>query len=320
MLYFLIFILISFSNENSLINKANNLIKEAKYKEALEPLNIILKEEPNNSLALNLIGTVYQSINEIDKAEKFFFKSLSSDIKNNEARLNLAAIAFLKGHTNKALILYNDVLVHDKENIKALESLAIIMLSLNKYDDAKVFYNRIIVLDKNRPALNLGLGVIALNKLEIKEARAYFLKELEIDNKNIDAMFNLALAYEYDLKGTRYANNLDYTNAIKYYKKLLEEDPNFSLASLHLAIVYAKNKNYKEAIRITEREVEKNIKIKDKIYYNLACFYSLYNDTENALKYLKLSIKNGFKDFEKIKKDPDLDHIKNTAEFKKLVK
>jgi len=308
-----------FSNESKLYNEASGLILESKYNEALKPLNTLIKEDPNNSRALNLLGTVYQSLGETDKAETFFFKALSSDTKNNDARLNLAAISFSKGFTKKALLLYNEALDQDKNNLKALESLAIIMLSLNKYDDAKVFYTRIIEFDKNRAGLNLGLGVIALNKLEIKEARAYFLKELELNSNNLDAAFNLALAYEYDLKGIRHAANLDYSNAIKYYKLVLEKNASFSIAALNLGIIYAKTKNYKEAIKITEQEIKKHNPLNYKIYYNLACFYSLDKDKDNAIKYLELAIKNGFKDFEKIKTDSDLDYIKAEEKYKKLI-
>jgi tetratricopeptide (TPR) repeat protein len=319
-LFISFFIIYSDDNLNLKYEAVSKLIIEKNYSEAIKPLEELLKNNPNDDRALNLLGTIYQAINKTDKAEDAFFKALSSNTKNNDARLNLAAIAFKKGHTKKALILYNEALKHDKNNIKALESLAIIMLSMAKYEDAKLFYKRIIDLDKKRAGLNLGLGVIALNELNIKEARLYFLEELKFDKENLDAMFNLALAYEYDLKGNRYADNLDYSKAIDYYDLVLKKNTDFNLAGLNLGIVYAKSKDYKKAIEITKKYKDKKSSFIDKIYYNLACFYSLDNDANNATKYLELAIKNGFKDFDKIKSDPDLDNIRNEEKYKKLIK
>ena len=53
--------------------------------------------------------------------------------------------------------------------------------------------------------------------------------------------------------------------------------------------------------------------------YNAACCYSLVGDKANALKYLRLSLKFGFNDFNHITKDVDFDPIRNDVEFQKLI-
>jgi hypothetical protein len=53
--------------------------------------------------------------------------------------------------------------------------------------------------------------------------------------------------------------------------------------------------------------------------YNLACAESLLNNVPDALYSLMKSLKNGYRDLEHMLQDADLDNIKNTEEFQKIV-
>lgn len=55
------------------------------------------------------------------------------------------------------------------------------------------------------------------------------------------------------------------------------------------------------------------------LIYNLACVYSIARNKKKALNYLQQAVKKGFKDLELIKKDKDLDYIRNEKEFKKII-
>lgn len=56
------------------------------------------------------------------------------------------------------------------------------------------------------------------------------------------------------------------------------------------------------------------------IYYELACFYTLNNQKKKALKKLRLSVENGFDDLERIENDKDLNSLKNSVEFRRIIK
>jgi hypothetical protein len=56
-------------------------------------------------------------------------------------------------------------------------------------------------------------------------------------------------------------------------------------------------------------------------YYNIACYYSKEkSDVDNACKYLKGCLDNGYNNWDHISKDPDWDNIKDSAKFKELLK
>lgn len=58
----------------------------------------------------------------------------------------------------------------------------------------------------------------------------------------------------------------------------------------------------------------------ESLHYNAACIYSLANKKEEALKHFEKSLEGGYNDFMHIKTDDDLDNIRETPEFKALVK
>jgi tetratricopeptide (TPR) repeat protein len=56
------------------------------------------------------------------------------------------------------------------------------------------------------------------------------------------------------------------------------------------------------------------------LIYNLACLYSKARNKKKALDYLQQAVKKGFNDLELIKKDKDLDFIRNEKEFKEIIR
>ena len=55
-------------------------------------------------------------------------------------------------------------------------------------------------------------------------------------------------------------------------------------------------------------------------YYNTACLASLDKKTKEALENLEISFQKGYKDYDHLQKDTDLDNIRNTDEYKQLLK
>jgi tetratricopeptide (TPR) repeat protein len=58
---------------------------------------------------------------------------------------------------------------------------------------------------------------------------------------------------------------------------------------------------------------------KPEIYYNLACTYSRQNKLRESRKFLDKAIGKGFNDWDLLKKDHDLDNLRNTTYFDNLM-
>lgn len=81
-------------------------------------------------------------------------------------------------------------------------------------------------------------------------------------------------------------------------------------------------KNPKKAALFLEIAVEANTDDPSRLrylYYNLAAAYALDQNKNNAIKNLKLAVKNGFDDLEYLKGDESFKFIRKTPEFQKLV-
>jgi tetratricopeptide (TPR) repeat protein len=53
--------------------------------------------------------------------------------------------------------------------------------------------------------------------------------------------------------------------------------------------------------------------------YNVACGYALLGQKEEAIDWLETSIKAGFSKIDHLRKDPDLDNLRNEKRYKKLL-
>lgn len=53
--------------------------------------------------------------------------------------------------------------------------------------------------------------------------------------------------------------------------------------------------------------------------YNVSCAYALLGQKEEALDWLEISVKAGFSKIDHLRKDPDLDSLRNEKRYKKLL-
>ena len=82
----------------------------------------------------------------------------------------------------------------------------------------------------------------------------------------------------------------------------------------YYALYYLGDKN--KAIETMNKVMEKNPKDN---YYSAACFYSIIGENDKALSYLRKTLENGYRNFNHIKRDRDLNNIRQTAEYKALM-
>ena len=85
--------------------------------------------------------------------------------------------------------------------------------------------------------------------------------------------------------------------------------------------LHDKDKNYREAIKLFKRIYYNFPKSKMGAIsaYNAACGFALSGQKEEALDWLELSVKSGYADFDHLRKDTDLDGLRNEKRYKKLL-
>jgi tetratricopeptide (TPR) repeat protein len=99
------------------------------------------------------------------------------------------------------------------------------------------------------------------------------------------------------------------------YKKALHHNKEFQETYINLSTTYFRAKKFDEALK-TLRELEKINPSNPLLHYNLACYYALTNQTEASLDALKQAVDLGYKEFQEIQTDPDLENLRKVTEFK----
>ena len=85
--------------------------------------------------------------------------------------------------------------------------------------------------------------------------------------------------------------------------------------------LHDKDKNYRESIKLFKRIYYNFPKTRVGAIsaYNAACGYALAGSKEEAIDWLEYSVKSGYNDFDHLRKDTDLDGLRNEKRYKKLL-
>ena len=98
------------------------------------------------------------------------------------------------------------------------------------------------------------------------------------------------------------------------YKEILLQDPGHINSLNDMGVLFLHEGRYEDAISY----LEKAVKLKPKFanpFYNLACAYSLQSEGEKGMAYLVKAIEVDEKVKDWAKQDPDLQYLKEYAEF-----
>ena len=106
---------------------------------------------------------------------------------------------------------------------------------------------------------------------------------------------------------------------VQMFPRYLSLHPDDARAHMHFAIGLVRSGRTDEGKIKAARAIE--LSPNDPLmFYNAACFYANMGDKPLALQSLKSAISSGYGFTEWIKRDPDLDSIRNEPEYIELMK
>jgi tetratricopeptide (TPR) repeat protein len=119
--------------------------------------------------------------------------------------------------------------------------------------------------------------------------------------------------------GNLYQRKGELDEAIEQYEKALSIQPGYTLALNNLAAVYTIKKEYIKAVSV----FKKMIRLRPNTvgaFYNIACIYARQNKIEESIDWLKKAIERGFKNWNLIKTDKDLENIRGSSYYKEIMR
>ncbi|MES1224201.1 MAG: hypothetical protein ABUT20_52390 [Bacteroidota bacterium] len=197
----------------------------------------------------------------------------------------------------------------DPDNPTMWINLAKVYGSLRKYDSAGYYYKKQLLLKTDVTANAYETIGAFYDGIKVYDsAIVYFKKALELDPTFLPAINNI---------GAAYMNLEQNDSALRYYKLAVMLDSTYESAALNLGLLYHSLQKYDSAVVYILEAIR--LDPKPKSYFRLACSYALSNQVEPAITYLKIAFEKGYKNYDALVTDPDLDGLKNHKDFQALL-
>ena len=305
----LVFVVTVVAQDVARLERVATLIRENKTVEAERQLAAVLRSQPNQAVALNLLGTIRAKQGRFDEAETLFVRAVVNDPRYSGARMNLAYLYLQRRQPAKAVVQLKEVLLSEPGNEEALVVLGDAHLANNELADAEEQYLLALNGRLDNAAALLGLAQISRLKGEIKETTLYLTRvaALSADSRSPEFLYKFAMialqagmadaakaAIENALKlrpnepaylltlGIAWLKKGDLFEAEKIFRRLIQLQPNSEPAQIHLGYVLLNQKKYDEARLWLEKSARSPAPMPEVFYY-LGLVAQEQNDDAKAI-------------------------------------
>ena len=185
------------------LSQINNLFKSKKFNQTITKCKQLLKEIPNNSYLLNIIGLSHQSLGNHLNAKSTFVKCLKYH-PGNFSTMNNYAMALKSLHeTLEAKKILENIIEKKPDYINALNNLANIHRESKNYTAAILLYNKILELDPKLIIVhyNLALSYYGIKKTDLAIEHAKIINKIDPNFTQADRLINSITDYLNDDNG-----------------------------------------------------------------------------------------------------------------------
>jgi tetratricopeptide (TPR) repeat protein len=297
-----------------LLQQAVQFQKSGQISEAEEAYNQVLRIDPANRFANQLLGGIAMQQGDFARAVDLIGKALAVDPDNAELHNNMGNSLAETGrhreaiiHYNRALILQpgypqahnnlgaalralgkpNDAVAHhlkvleiQPDNALAHNNYANTLKDLERTGEAVKHYNLALQLNPGYAEAHYNLGVLQEGKGQLQEASVHYKNALNINPDYSEANYNLGNTLRVLGKPEE---------AIVYYRKALDSNPEFAEAHFNLGIATEGTGNVEEATEQYTRALELNPDLAEASYY-LGNALRTKGPSEAAVKHLNDAI------------------------------
>ena len=213
---------------------------------------------------------------------------------------------------DKAIEASLKALMYDPTLSEAYAALGLAYMSRRSLDEAKEACQKAIELDPNNFSGYWILGRVLHLLDRDREAIELQKKVIELNPNFHTAYGDLRIVYERLNEKEKHDEILQ--KLLEVYPKYLAQHPEDARSHIYFAIDLATVGRNEEA----KKEAEKALQLSPDdplMYYNAACSYARMKEVKLAVNALKNSIAKGLEDYEWIKRDSDLNNIRNDEEY-----
>ena len=310
--------------------------------EAIQYLKTALKINSELGEVHYILANLLNENGELTKAKEHYHEALRINPGHAEACNNLALTLEKQGRFYEALSFYYKAVESNPNFSEALNNLGLLLMSQEQLGEAYQYIQKALESDPEFAEAHNSMGALLLNKGNIEKAIKHFRAALQIRPDYESAKKNLKKANENKEKYQRAIEMLamklgtslsdpdlyyrfgklcqsqgNLNMAIRSYQQTLAIQPNHIRTLNRMAGLHAGKDDYVQAIYFYERMIGIRADLKS-AYYNIACLYAKQNETELSLDWLEKALDKGYKNWEQIHNDNDLQATRKTVRFKKI--
>lgn len=281
-------------------------LADSAFEQTVAKLKVQKIKEPNEQSWDYDLGIVYERAAKYNKAIAYYKESLEKE-SNIITASRISSCYDDLGDYDKALEYCNQAIALDSVKTNYLYEKANILDNAGRTQEAIKTMSDYIANTPDEPAGYYQRGWFKDHSGDIEGALEDYTMAITLQPNEAYAYLNRGVLYR--LKGENAKAESDFKQVVRLDSIPEEADCSF------YAYYYLGQKD--KAIEILNTILDKD---KKGNCYDAACLYSVMGEKEKALSYLRQSLEDGYRRFAHIKRDRDLNNIRNTEEFKVLLK
>lgn len=281
-------------------------LADSAFEQTVAKLKVQKIKEPNEQSWDYDLGIVYERAAKYNKAIAYYKESLEKE-SNIITASRISSCYDDLGDYDKALEYCNQAIALDSVKTNYLYEKANILDNAGRTLEAIKTMSDYIANTPDEPAGYYQRGWFKDHSGDIEGALEDYTMAITLQPNVAYAYLNRGVLYR--LKGENAKAESDFKQVVR-----LDSTPEEAECSFY-AYYYLGQKD--KAIEILNTILDKD---KKGNCYDAACLYSVMGEKEKALSYLRQSLEDGYRRFAHIKRDRDLNNIRNTEEFKVLMK
>lgn len=253
------------------------------------------------------IGIIYEAMKNYDKAIEYYNKSNSIDI-TDVASHRISNCYYQMGDYQQAMKYNDEAIAMDPEDIQYRLYKSDLEYETGLVDEAIKSIETCIERIPEYFYFYYRKGFYEDNALYVDDA---------IEGYSTAILLNPDYFYSYLGRADMYMKKGMRQEAMDDYKKVVEKDTVPSEGSCAQYAFLALGERDK-AIKYNQRVLD-SLPDDPGAYYDAACLYSRMGEPQQALGYLKTAFEKGFRRFEHIEHDDDLESVRQMQEYQELI-
>jgi choline-sulfatase len=181
--------------EHEQILRAAHAFQARQYDEATRILDAVLKQEPQQPLALDYLGTCQFLRHDLTHARATYTQLLEAAPHYPTAYMELGHTEALLGNRAEAERLYRRAMEMDPSNPRPLRELGILLLGEGKVEPAEELLQRALKLDPADVFALNALGEVAARQERFQDAATFLEHAMEAAPQAVPVRLNLGFAY-----------------------------------------------------------------------------------------------------------------------------